>query len=108
MAARALQGTASAVLVPQTLATIQRLYPTDERGRALGVFSAAAGAATVGGPLLGALITQADVIGLGWRAVFASNVPLSVVVLAGMGLIPRDGRARTGSLDTTSSGLLAV
>ncbi|GAB3745621.1 MFS transporter [Nocardiopsis nanhaiensis] len=96
VAARALQGVASAVLVPQVLAIIQILYPAEERGRALGLFAAVAGTATLAGPILGALITAADLFGWGWRAVFAINVPLGALVLLGLLVVP--GGQRTGSV----------
>src|SRR5690606_3828534 len=73
--ARLLQGIAGAAMVPQTLALIQLLYPPDRRGRAIAIFAAVAGTATVGGPLLGALILQTDPFGLGWRAIFWLNLP---------------------------------
>lgn len=96
VAARALQGTASALLVPQVLAIIQVLYPAQERGRALGVFAVVAGTATLVGPLLGALITAADLFGWGWRAVFAINVPLGALVLLALPVVP--GSQRVGSV----------
>lgn len=88
IAARLAQGAAGAVLVPQTLTVVQLLYPTRERGRALSVFAGVAGAATVAGPVLGALVTRVDVLGLGWRAVFALNIPVGALVLAGLRWVP--------------------
>jgi MFS family permease len=109
IAARAIQGTAAAVLVPQTLAIIQRLYPGHGRGRALSVFAAVAGVATVSGPMLGAVITHADPFGLGWRAVFAINVPLGLVILAGLASLPPDERDRDGGgLDLGGAAWLAT
>lgn len=88
--ARALQGVASAVLVPQVLAIIQRLYPAGERGPALGLFATVTGIATVSAPLLGAGATALDLCGWGWRAIFAINVPAGLLVLLGLVLVPRD------------------
>ncbi|MGW5022680.1 MFS transporter [Streptomyces cacaoi] len=88
IAARLAQGAAGAVLVPQTLTVVQLLYPARERGRALSVFAGVAGAATVAGPVLGALVTHVDVLGLGWRAVFALNIPVGALVLAGLRWVP--------------------
>lgn len=90
VAARALQGVASAVLVPQVLAIIQRLYPAAERGPALGLFATVTGIATVSAPLLGAGVAALDLFGWGWRAIFAINVPAGLLVLLGLTLAPRD------------------
>jgi EmrB/QacA subfamily drug resistance transporter len=68
--ARALQGAAGALLVPSTLATIMAVFPEDERGRAIGSWTAWSGVTTVVGPLAGgALIDAAS-----WRWIFALNV----------------------------------
>ncbi|TMD00731.1 MAG: MFS transporter, partial [Chloroflexi bacterium] len=53
VAARVLQGLAAAAMVPQVLATIQSSFSGSDRQRALGVYGATLGAATVAGQLLG-------------------------------------------------------
>jgi EmrB/QacA subfamily drug resistance transporter len=70
VAARALQGIAGAMLVPSTLATIVAVFPENERGRAIGTWTAWSGVSTVIGPLAGgALIGVAS-----WRWVFGLNL----------------------------------
>jgi EmrB/QacA subfamily drug resistance transporter len=70
VAARALQGIAGAMLVPNTLALIMDTFPEDERGAAIGSWTAWTAIATVIGPLGGGLL-----IGIAsWRWVFAINV----------------------------------
>ncbi|MET9357899.1 MFS transporter [Streptomyces sp. NPDC006617] len=64
IAARAVQGLGAAVMMPQTLALISAVFPAERRGAALGVWSAVAGLATVGGALVsgvGALVVVPDV-----------------------------------------------
>src|SRR5919201_931629 len=68
--ARALQGIAGAMLVPSTLALIMDTFDEDERGAAIGSWTAWTAIATVIGPLGGGLL-----IGIAsWRWVFAINV----------------------------------
>jgi EmrB/QacA subfamily drug resistance transporter len=77
IAARALQGVFGALLVPSTLAIIIATFPQNERGAAIGSWTAWSGVTTVIGPLIGgALIDSAS-----WRWVFLINVPLVIVVL---------------------------
>ncbi|MDQ4072542.1 MAG: MFS transporter [Actinomycetota bacterium] len=78
VAARALQGVAGAVLVPSTLAVIVATFGEDERGRAIGTWTAWTGIATVAGPLVGGQIVDAA----SWRWIFAINVPLVCATLA--------------------------
>jgi EmrB/QacA subfamily drug resistance transporter len=70
VAARGLQGVAGAMLVPNTLALIMDTFPEDERGGAIGSWTAWTAIATVIGPLGGGFL-----IGIAsWRWVFAINV----------------------------------
>jgi EmrB/QacA subfamily drug resistance transporter len=70
VAARALQGAAGALLVPSALATIIDTFPDDERGAAIGSWTAWGGISTLVGPLLGGLLVQVS----SWRLVFAISL----------------------------------
>jgi EmrB/QacA subfamily drug resistance transporter len=74
VAFRALQGMAGALLVPGSLAIVAATFEGDERGRAVGIWTAWTGIATVVGPAGGGLIVDA----ISWRAIFAINLPLVV------------------------------
>jgi len=77
IAARALQGVAGALLVPSTLALIVDHFGPEERGAAIGTWTAWTGVATVIGPLGGGALVQAA----SWRWIFLVNViPVSVTV----------------------------
>jgi EmrB/QacA subfamily drug resistance transporter len=93
--ARALQGVAGAMLVPNTLALIMDTFPEDERGAAIGSWTAWTAIATVIGPLGGGIL-----IGIAsWRWVFAINV---VPVLATLWLLrfaPADQRIKGVRVD---------
>ena len=75
--ARAIQGAGAALLVPGSLAIITATFPREERGRAIGTWSALTSLAILAGPLLGGVLVQT----VSWRAVFFINLPIAVVVL---------------------------
>ena len=93
IAARVVQGLGAALLTPQTLSTITRIFPPERRGVALSVWGATAGVATLVGPLAGGVLVD----GLGWQWIFIVNVPIGVI---GLGLAycpgaqPANGGAR--------------
>jgi EmrB/QacA subfamily drug resistance transporter len=75
--ARGFQGIGAALLVPGSLAIINENFPREERGRAIGTWSALTSLAIVLGPLLGGFLVQT----ISWRAVFYINAPIALVVL---------------------------
>ncbi|WP_082221164.1 DHA2 family efflux MFS transporter permease subunit [Luteipulveratus halotolerans] len=86
VAARVLQGLGGALLAPQTMAVITRIFPAERRGRAMGFWGAVAGMATLVGPVVGGFLIDH----WGWEWIFFINVPVGIVgfVLA-MRLVPR-------------------
>ena len=86
-----------------TVFEIAATFPTDQRGRALGVWAAVNGGSLSAGPLLGGLIVS----GFGWRAVFAFSVALSLVafVLA-YRMVPPLGARDRAPIDYTGAALL--
>jgi EmrB/QacA subfamily drug resistance transporter len=74
---RALQGVAGALLTPAALAVITTTFPPEERGAAVGTWTAWGAIATIAGPLAGgALVSVAS-----WRWIFLVNLPLVAVTL---------------------------
>ncbi|WP_151549031.1 MULTISPECIES: DHA2 family efflux MFS transporter permease subunit [Corynebacterium] len=73
--ARAVQGIGAALLTPQTMSVINRIFPRHRRGAAMGVWGAVAGLANLAGPLLGGLLVSR----FGWQWIFFVNVPIGVV-----------------------------
>ncbi|WP_442816319.1 MFS transporter [Streptomyces sp. NBC_01233] len=109
VAARIAQGAASALMLPQVLATIQATTEGPRRARAMSLYGATAGLSMVAGQILGGVLVAADLAGTGWRAVFLVNVP---VVLLGLVLAVRtvpDTRAgRPEAVDVPGTLLLAL
>lgn len=93
---RLAQGAAAAMMVPQVLALISAAYPPSERGHALSWFGVTIGVGAIAGQVVGGLVLQADILGLGWRPIFLVNVPVAVAAVLASGALPR-GTARPGS-----------
>ena len=78
---RFLQGVGGGGLVPATLALVADLYPAHRRGVPLGIVSAVQEVGSVLGPLFGAVVLAvAD-----WRAIFAINLVVGLVLAAAIG-----------------------
>ena len=89
IAARALQGVGAALVTPLTLTLLAEAFPPDQRGLALGVWSAISGIGVAAGPLVGGFLTQAA----SWHLIFWVNVPigLALIPLAGARLVESRG-----------------
>ena len=75
IAARVLQGLGAAMMTPQTMAVITRIFPPDKRGAAMGLWGATAGVATLVGPILGGVLVDS----LGWEWIFFINLPIGLL-----------------------------
>jgi len=75
--ARAAQGVAGALLTPASLATISVLFSGEERGAAIGTWTAYTGIAFLAGPLIGGWLVSE----VSWRGIFLINVPVAIVTL---------------------------
>ncbi|GAB7188186.1 MFS transporter [Kitasatospora sp. Ki12] len=105
---RAVQGAAAAVIVPQTIGLIKAMFRGPETARALGTIGPVMGIAAVAGPVLGGVLTHADLFGSSWRAVFLVNLPLSLAVLTLAPLLIEDRAPRRPGLDPVGSALAAL
>jgi len=86
VAARFVQGSAAAALMPSSMALISHAYPNPiRRARAVALWSMGGVAASVSGPVLGGLLTLVS-----WRLIFFVNVPAGV---AGLLLLGRTARS---------------
>lgn len=106
VAARALEGVAGALLAPSALAVIVATFTPDERGRAIGSWTAWAGiAGVVGPPIGGALILAAS-----WRWIFVINLPIVIVTLLLLRsvTVPARGEAAQRTLDWLGGVLAAL
>jgi EmrB/QacA subfamily drug resistance transporter len=96
IAFRAVQGVGAAMMVPGSLSIISATFPDNERGKAIGTWSAFTSVTMVIGPLVGgALIDHVS-----WRAIFFLNVPLAVVTMyLTIRYVPESREAKSQRLD---------
>jgi len=77
IAARAVQGCGSALVMPLALTLLSVAFPPARRGRALGIYGSVTGLAALTGPVVGGVVTQ----GLAWQWIFWLNVPIGLVAI---------------------------
>ncbi len=75
--ARAVQGLGGAMIFGTGIAILTSVYPPGERGRALGLNTAAVYSGLSLGPVLGGFLVHA----WGWRSVFWATVPIAALAL---------------------------
>ncbi|MEU5209537.1 MFS transporter [Streptomyces sp. NPDC020742] len=97
VAARVLQGTGGALIMPAGLALLTRVHPPGEGRRAIGRALGVAGLATAGGPFVGGALAE----WVSWRAVFWLSVPLcaAAALCAHRAPDPRDPQVGRPPLD---------
>ena len=78
IAARALQGIGGAMISGTGVAILTSVFPSEERGRVLGINVAAVYLGLSLGPPIGGMLTQQ----LGWRSIFFVTIPLGLVIIA--------------------------
>jgi EmrB/QacA subfamily drug resistance transporter len=109
IAARVVQGTAAAAMIPQLLATFRAIFDGEERGKAFGIYGAVLGFASAIGLVLGGVLTEADLFGWGWRTVFLVNLPVALFSLvAAIRLVPETHDPEAGRPDIRGALLLAA
>jgi EmrB/QacA subfamily drug resistance transporter len=107
IAARVLQGAAAALLTPNVLSIIGVTYAGEDKLRALSVYGIVLGLAAVGGQLIGGALVEADVAGLGWRAIFLINVPVGAAALVLTPRLVAESRVEDGArLDPAGTALI--
>jgi EmrB/QacA subfamily drug resistance transporter len=77
IAARGVQGLGAALVTPGSLAIISNSFSEEDRGRAIGTWSAFSAITTGIGPVLGGWLIEH----VSWRAAFFINLPIALAVL---------------------------
>lgn len=110
VATRAVMGIGGAAVTPVTLSIISHVFDPRERGKAIGIWTAAAGLAIAIGPIVGGLLLDH----FWWGSVFLINVPIIVVgIVAVFVLVPESRDPKPGRIDVVGvllsiAGLVAL
>ena len=100
-AARAVQGLGAAMLMSSTPAIITDAFPSNERGRAIGLNGAAVAVGLSMGPIVGGLIvTYAN-----WRWIFLVNIPIAILALCVSSFILRREERKPETFDLLGAGI---
>ncbi len=93
---QALQGVGSALMVPQSLAIINACFPSEERGRAIGLWAGISGGIAALGPWVGGWLVEY----VGWPGVFWMTIPVIIFALgATIRFVPENRDVETARLD---------
>jgi EmrB/QacA subfamily drug resistance transporter len=99
---RAAMGIGGAMIMPATLSVIMDIFPREERGKAIGIWSAIAGVGIGLGPFVGGLLLE----WFSWSSVFWLNVPIvGIALVAGFALVPESRDPRPGAFDLRGASL---
>lgn len=107
---RAVMGVGAALVMPTTLSIVTNVFPAEERGHAVGIWAAIAGAGAIIGLLLSGILLE----WFSWSAVFGINVTLAVLaLLATVPIVPTSRGSLEARLDPvgavlSSAGLFAL
>jgi MFS family permease len=109
IAARIVQGIAGAAITPQVLASINSLLTGEHRARGMALFGVANGVGGALGQIIGGVLIEANLFGLGWRAVFLFFVPMGIIALvAAFRVVPESKAEQAHRVDLVGAALLAV
>ncbi|MEU4195070.1 MFS transporter [Kribbella sp. NPDC026611] len=109
LAARALQGVAGAAITPQVLASITSLLTGRHRARGMAMFGVANGVGAALGQILGGVLIEANLFGLGWRSVFLFFVPVGIIALVvALRVLPENKAEKAHRVDFVGAALLAL
>lgn len=103
-AGRAIQGFGAGGIFPAAAAVIGARLGIEERGKALGILGAVWGLAFLAGPLLGGILLRYS-----WQWLFAINLPIAVILIAGaLKILPPGGAREPQPFDTQGMLILMV
>lgn len=104
IAARAVQGLAAAFILPLSLSLVSAAFPPEERGKAIGIWSAISVSGLAFGPIIGGVVVQYFT----WNWVFLINIPIVAVAYIIASSSVRESRDTSGTVATDVPGTVLV
>ena len=101
---RALQGLGAALIMPLSLSLISNAFPPQERGRAIGIWSAVSVSSIALGPVVGGAIVEY----FSWGWIFLINVPIGIAALLVTQAVVRESRDESGTVATDIPGTILI
>jgi EmrB/QacA subfamily drug resistance transporter len=106
---RLFQGVGGALVMTNLLTLIGVMFEGAERTKALSAYGMTLGLAAVSGQLIGGVLVQANIAGLGWRSCFLINVPIGLLALAAAPRLVAESRLDgTSRIDLVGTVLVTV
>ncbi|WP_168119638.1 MFS transporter [Paenibacillus sp. HB172176] len=105
IASRIVQAIGAAMTMANSQGIVTDIFPSTERGRAIGIIGTFVSLGSIAGPSLGGII----VAGLGWPYIFLVNVPVGLIaIVLGWKVLPKDLIRTKAVIDVPGSSLFAV
>jgi EmrB/QacA subfamily drug resistance transporter len=104
IAVRALMGIGGALIMPLSLSLIADAFPAEERGKALGLWSAISVSGLALGPIVGGFIVEHWT----WHWIFLINVPIGAAAFALTWMSVRESRDTSGDTTVDIPGTVTV
>jgi EmrB/QacA subfamily drug resistance transporter len=101
---RIIQGIGGALMIPGSLSLISSSINENERGKAIGTWSAITTVVTMGGPILGGTLADAGL----WRYIFFINVPIGIIALVILAFKVKESRDEDADKAVDIAGAIAI
>jgi EmrB/QacA subfamily drug resistance transporter len=101
---RIIQGIGGALMIPGSLSLISSSIDKEERGKAIGTWSALTTIVTMGGPILGGALGDAGL----WRFIFFINIPVGAAALLILWRKVKESKDEDGSSPVDARGAIAL
>lgn len=105
---RVLQGLTAAMMQPQIYSSIRVNFSGRERGIAFSLLGMVLGLAAIAGQVLGGVIVELDVGGLGWRMIFLINIPIGIFSILAARFIPESHAPEKPLLDWAGTVIVSL
>lgn len=103
--ARSVQAVGAAATMANNQGIITQVFPSNERGKALGISGTFVALGSMAGPPIGGFIIS----GFSWKYIFLINVPIGIVVfLLGLKILPKSQKEANEGLDAKGAVLFTI